>query len=115
MISHLRVPIYLVVSRHHQKAIFKIVNFIEPSPFPKSVHGSICFTQNNFESLEATHILGGRDKPQLRILFFFVNPLVALRVLLLKTILLMIHVIASAALVRATEHVVMSRVFCEET
>ena len=114
MISHLRVPIYLVVSRHHQKAIFKIVNFIEPSPFPKSVHGSICFTQNNFESLEATHILGGRDKPQSSI-FFFANPLVALRVLLLKTILLMIHVIASAALVRATEHVVMSRVFCEET
>ena len=47
--------------------------------------------------------------------FFFANPLVALRVLLPKTILPMIHVIASAALVRATEHVVMSRVFCEET
>ena len=94
MISHLRVPIYLVVSRHHQKAIFKIVNFIEPSPFPKSVHGSICFTQNNFESLEATHILGGRDKPQLSI-FFIANPLVVS--------------------FWAIEHVVMSRAFCEET
>ena len=50
MISHLRVPIYHVVSRHHQKAIFKIINLVEPSLVPKSVHGSIYFTQNKFKA-----------------------------------------------------------------